>query len=222
MKIIPDEIRLFFTFSSVEPIPEDDLLSHLRGMGFDEIKEIPKRLGTETFGIERLNIARSGRCEIIYDPRRGRLGIVGNNSQEVLQKFEQLESMLRDMGFDFSSQLKFFEFSSDNRIFVKGKRPLQNIANFLEVEKFSKFKEIVGTEVAPFCIRFYPKDKINTVQDFKEIPKWFDFHIYPFVPNPQYHALKIIFRDNDISNVKNFVKEVDNKILRIIELIQSG
>ncbi len=215
-----EEFRLSFIFTSVEPIPEGVLLSWLEERGFAEIRDVPKRIGTETFGIERLNIARKGACQVIYDPRVGNLGIAGRRYEEVLEEFDRVATMLKEMGFDFLKEMKCFELVLEGRVFAKGKpKPLEKITDFLETEKFSALNRIIGAEVIPFDIRFCPKSEMGTIEDLRRIPKWFDIHIHPYVPNPNYYGVRLVFRDTDISNVKKFAETANDKIVEIINVI---
>jgi hypothetical protein len=218
--LIIDEIRLSFSFKSPEPIPENTLLSWLIEKGFQEITDVPKRVGTSIIGIERVNIARRGNCQVLYDPHLGNLGVAGNKLDDVLMEFDVVESMLKEKGFNIVDDIKFVEFVMDSRLFLKAKmKPLEKISSFLDAQKFSKFGEIMGEDVIPFDIRFCPKKEMKTSEDFRKIPKWFDIHVHPYVPNPNYYSIHIVFRDTDIFNVKTFVKTVSDKIINIIKVI---
>jgi hypothetical protein len=220
LKLIPTEYRLSFLFSSVEPVPESILLDWLEEKGFTEIKDIPKRIGTESVGIERLNIARRGTCQVIYDPSVASLGIAGRSYEEVLREFGRVESMLKEKGIDFLKEMRGFELTLEARVFAKGMpKPLESITKFLGTEKLSEFNEIVGAEVIPFCIRFCPKSEMETFENLRRIPKWFDFYIYPLIVNPNYYAIRAVFRDTDLSHVKKFAEVINDKILEMIKVI---
>jgi len=220
LNLIIDEVKLSFIFKSSEPVPESTLLSWLMEKGFQDITDVPKRVGTSTFGIERLNIARKGTCQVLYDPHGGNLGVAGNKLKEVLDGFDVIELLLKEKGFDVAEDVKFVEFVMDSRVFVKGKlKPLEKISHFHEVQKFSKFSEIMGEDVIPFDIRFCPKREAKTSEDFRKIPKWFDIHVHPYISNPNYYSIHIVLRDSDLSNVKAFAKTVSDKTLNIIKVI---
>jgi len=156
VRLYPEEIRMSFIFVAIEPIPEDELLSYLQEKGFEEIKEIPKILGTERLGFARANIARKDSCEVLYDPRSPSLGVTGKNRKEVLDRFEEIEEMISDIE-EFTTQVKYYELFSIYKVYTKSKnKPLNCISEFLWYEKFGKFNEIFNTEIAPFSIRFYP------------------------------------------------------------------
>jgi hypothetical protein len=218
-----EEVRLTFVFKSVDPIPEDLLLEWLSENGYEKITEFPKRIGTSMFGIERINIARKGDCQILYDPRVGSLGIASNKPSNVVKEFNVIESMLKEKGYDLSQEIKFYEMLFQGRLFIKGKfKPLESICSFVGIEKFSRFKNVMGEEVAPFDIRFYPKREMKTTENLRGIPKWFDVHIYPFIENPGYYAVSIVFRDADSINVKSFTEDIANKVLGIFDIIVGG
>lgn len=218
-----EEFRLSFIFTTVDPVPEGVLLSWLEEKGFTEIKDIPKRIGTGTFGIERLNIARKGFCQVLYNPNVASLGVAGRKYEEVLREFSEVESILKEMGFDLSKEVRCFELVLEGRVFVKGKaKPLETIANFIGIEKFSLFNKIIGAEVIPFDIRFVPKTQMMTFENLRTIPKWFDIHVYPHIPNPNYYGVRFIFRDTELSKVKKLAETANNKILEVIKLIRGS
>jgi hypothetical protein len=220
LDLIIDEVKISFIFRSAEPVPEATLLSWLIEKGFQDITDVPKRVGTSTFGIERLNIARKGACQVLYDPHGGNLGVAGNKLKEVLEAFNAIESLLKEKGFDIHEDIKCVEFVLDSRVFVKGKlKPLEKISNFVGAQKLSKFSEIMGEDVIPFDIRFCPKREAKASEDFRKIPKWFDVHVHPYISNPNYYSIRIVFRDIDLSNVKAFSETVSDKILNIIKII---
>jgi len=217
------EIRLSFMFKNIEPIPEDILLEWLVEKNFEIITEIPKKIGTITFGIERVNIARRGDCQVLYDPHVGSLGIAGNRPAEVLKEFEVIESMLKEKGFDLSTDIKSIELVFHGRAFVRDRfKPLEKICKFIGIDKFSKFNEVMGEEVAPFDIRFYPKREMKTSENLRHISRWFDVHIHPLVENPNYCAIHVVFRDTNITNIKAFTETIRDKILQILTIIIEG
>lgn len=90
IKIIPDEIGMSFFFVAKEPIPEDELVELLKTRAYEEITETPKFIGSPDFGIERQNIVRKGKCQILYDLTQGMIGVVGKNYDEILERFEEM------------------------------------------------------------------------------------------------------------------------------------
>jgi hypothetical protein len=223
MKLTLDEVRMAFIFPLEEPFPEDHLLENLKGRGFVEITEVPKRIGTEAFGIERLDIVKKGGCKVAYDDKAGIISVVGRVPLEVLKTFEEVGKTLEDMGYNLLTDMRTFELHIKGRFFVKDKaKPLESIANFLGLDKLSKFKDVVGEEVAPFCVRFYPKDKMRSAENLRRTAKWFDLNFYPYVPNPQYFGIDAVFRNPDLVAIKDMLEKIEERTLKIIEIITSG
>lgn len=220
MKVIFEEVRMSFIFTSSEPIPGDYLLDNLIRRNFVEITEIPKRIGSEIFGVERLDIAKKGECRVVYDGLLGILSIVGRVPSEVMERFDEVGQMLKDLGYDFTTEIRTYEAYLRSKIFVKGKvRPLEAIANFLGPEKMTKFKDIVGEECAPLCIRFYPKNEMKAIENLRRTIKWFDFNIYPHILNPQDFGIEVVLRNPELSILKDRFMRIEESILRIVEII---
>ena len=102
---------------------------------------------------------------------------------------------------------------------IKSKNYNEEIENFIGKEKFLKFKDIFGFEVSPFSIRFYPTKDVRTTENLKELRQWLDINVYPYVLNPQYFAMDIAIRNPELGVMKNYLKQIEDIILRIIESI---
>jgi len=223
LKFIIEECRLSFIFKSVEPLPESELLSWLVTEGFAEIKDIPRKIGTPTFGIERMNIARKGANEVLYDNLGGLLGVTGKKIEDVMEGFDIVGSILKKNGVDLPSNVKSLELALSLRIFVKGvHKPLEKIGKFLGINRFSGFSKIMEEEVIPFDVRFCPRREAKTSENLKTIANWFDIHIYPYVYNPNYFEVRVVFRDSSFEKVIEFTKTVMDKMASIISIILEG
>ena len=84
------------------------MLEWLSEKDYEKITEFPKRVGTSMFGIERINIARKGDYQILYDPHVGSLEIANNKPSNVVKEFNVIESMLKEKGYDLSQEIKFY------------------------------------------------------------------------------------------------------------------
>lgn len=214
IKVYPLEIRFDFVFLAVDAVDENDLLDHLKEKGFEESK-IPK-IGRvdEDFTLKKTNIAEKGKCDILYD--RDRVSIMGRHSKEILYRVDETEKILKDL----EVHTKCFGFNSTYRIASKSKNPpLYSISRFLG-NKFKGITDILSVEVAPFSLRFFPKNKIDLQEDIKTQPEWFDIQIYPYIVNPQYYGATVVFRDPDLQKTKSFLGMMESKLLDIIRLIE--
>jgi hypothetical protein len=220
IEILIEACKFSFIFRSGEPIPESELLSWLLAEGFEKISDIPKRIGTTTFGIERMNIARKKTSEVLYDDSNGVLIVTGKHPKEAFGVFNEVMSMLEKNEFDIANNVRSYEFGLNGRVFVKGKfKPLDKIAEFMGTEKFSKFSDILGEEVIPFDIRFCPKRESSTSESFKTLTSWFDIHIFPNVINPNYYTVRAVFRDPSVAKMIKFSETIDAKISSILSVI---
>jgi|GEM_PF-4640105 len=61
---------------------------------------------------------------------------------------------------------------------------------------------------------------MNTVDDIRNISDWFDIQIYPYIANPQYYGINMVFKDAEISNIKKFAETMEDKIVDITKLIE--
>jgi len=220
IRLFPEEIRLGILFRAPDPIPEDDLISYLKEIGFEEITGIPKIFGTEESGFVRANIARKGPCEVLYNPPQASLEVVGKNFKEVLDRFDEIKSML-DGKEEIATQIRSYQLVSSYKVFTKDRyRPLHHISDFVRYDKIDKFNSLLNEEITPFSIRLCPKSKIDVVENIRDIPDWFDIQIFPYVLNPQYYGVNIVFRNPDILKVREFTKKMEDRIENMIMLLE--
>lgn len=223
LQIYPQDYRITILFNNPYPFPEEQLIEILSKKGFSEIKDIPKIMGTPPLQVIRATVARKGDNEVLYNPDKGHLGIIGLNFKEVNDDFEILESTIKsELGIEKSaikSAIKSAELISSNRVYSKN-APLEVISKFLESANFSKFKEVFGedADIKPFTVRMYINTEISG--SINTLSNWADLTIEPFIPNPKYYLVRLIYRDTDNDKVKEIAKKVDNIILDSIRLIE--
>lgn len=226
--INPRNITISARFPVENPFEEDELLELLKKGGFKEIppskREVPvPRLPQ---GV-RLNIsinaiAEKGGIMVNYDPQGG-VSVRGNDFSKVGNFFAQVADLIESNYPELYKRITFFEHSAVVRVSKKeGQTPLQEIHAFLELNKLSKFNEIMGERVAPFCIRFYPKEKMGIMKNLREVVDWFDFYIYPEISNPRVYSLRIVFRKEEFSKIQVFTERCEKKIKKIINVISKG
>ena len=91
---------------------------------------------------------------------------------------------------------------------------------FCSCSLFFGWSPLLGEEITPFSIRLCPKSKIGVAENIRDIPDWFDIQIFPYVLNPQYYGVNIVFRNPDILKVKEFTKKMEDRIENMIMLLE--
>jgi hypothetical protein len=219
LQIYPQDYRITILFNNPYPFPEEQLIEILSKKGFSEIKDIPKIMGTPPLQVIRATVVRKGDNEVLYNPDKGYLGIIGLNFKEVNDDFEILESTIKsELGIE-KSAIKSAELISSNRVYSIN-APLEVISRFLESANFSKFKEVLGEDIdiKPFTVRMYINTEISG--SINTLSNWADLTIEPFIPNPKYYLVRLIYRNTDNDNVKEVAKKLDKIILNSIRLIE--
>jgi|Deesub1362A_J573_1020465.scaffolds.fasta_scaffold12045_1 hypothetical protein len=226
-KIFPEIMEISLFYYVKDPIPKDEFLELLRNKNFKEVLEEPKIIKVGELTLERATIAKKRDCKINYNDRDGIISIIGNKFTELLTTYNELEEILRNEGY-FEGVINF-EFSSRFRIQVGAKLDsmLKLIAqafneNYLSKDKFSKFEDILGMKLQPFCIRFCLKELGDYIGDLREAKDWLDVYIFPYIPNTRYLAFWYVFRSTDSEKIKDFATNIEERTLRMLEVIISG
>jgi hypothetical protein len=207
-------------FPASEPVFLQDLLEATAKRGFTKISG-PAKIGSGLLEIERLNIARKGDCDLIYDVESGVIGVAGKESTLVVDVFEDLKYVFDDLQLSVTaSNITYVELVLNGIVSAKSKvRPLRSIADFYGKGKFDQISTLLHEEVAPFSVRFYPKSAMDAVNDLKTIPKWFDISISPNISNPKFYGITIVFRDTEIQRVEHTTRDIESLVMSIIKVI---
>lgn len=225
LRMNPRNILISALFPVEDPFERDELLNLLKEGGFEEVPPserevpIPELPQGVKLNISLNAIAKKEEVLVNYDPQ-GKVGVRGDDFSKVGEIFAEVKSLIESNYPRLYERITYFEHSAVVRVSIKeGKTPLQEIGNFLGFEKFSRFNKIIGEEVAPFCIRFYPKEKMEVIKNLRKVIDWFDFYIYPEISNPRVYSLRIVFRKEEFTKVKEFTEECNEKIIKIIKII---
>ena len=210
LKVRFDEVVFAFVYKGVpDVVPEDLLVEKLEERGF-EIEEGPRVFEFPGGEMMRLDIARKGDVDVLYDPRESFIGVgtkTGNVS--VLTNYiENLSEILRELELDSPS---FYRISARGRAWY-GKNVKESLKDVLEI-KLKNVEEKLGVDfkLQPACIRLIPAD-----MDFGKLP-WIDLLIEPLVNNPKYYRTELIYQDLDLASSLQMLRDMGERIANLLK-----
>jgi len=116
-----------------------------------------------------------------------------------------------DLRLNLERDIDYSELVSD-LVVESDKSPLIDIGRFNN--KYSVFNGIMGMETSAYSISIVPKGFLPSSK------KWFDIRIEPRVTMPdREYFIHAIYRNENIDDVLAFAREVNSKILSLIEKI---
>jgi hypothetical protein len=82
-------------------------------------------------------------------------------------------------------------------------------------ETINGLGNVLGQEVSPFTLRLVSKGKVPNQED------WIDIDIEPLVTRPtKTYLISVICRSSQKSKVLSFAKELESRIIRLVDSIE--
>lgn len=210
MSLIINSLGLSYKFPTPHPFDEKEFLGNLKDTFIQSnILGVDIAAPDQTYPIYA---TKSGTCALNFQPKRGIIGVKGNNFSEVNSYFEKINEILSDkMGVNIN-EVDYLELVGDGR--YKGKEvPLETISKNYNLLNTSIIQDFFNNEeIIPFEIRCCSKEALNNKRNIRELNNWFELQILPLIVNPSFYYWQVIFRKDDVSKVKLFWNDIERKI----------
>ncbi len=160
------------------------------------------------------DIARKGEITVTVESDSGKVGVVGRSLQKAKVAFQELANLVEtEVGVSLEKNVRFYWFIVHYRVNT-GKTPRNEIAKGANNDYLTRFTELLGEDLTSFTIRLAPK---NAVPDGEN---WFDIAIEPDVTDERSYHVGVVFRNSDKEKTERFVRDLENKILELIRIIE--
>lgn len=212
MEIKPQRYRLAIVFHTLFfPFTYPELIDSLKKREYS-VPPPPRPAPTGQRVYVGGHIATKNGCIIDVNEEKKTLAGEGSQVENVIKSIEELMDVVEeDFRLNLERDVDYIELVSD--LVVKSdKSPLKDIEGFNN--KYSAFNGIMGMETSAYSISIVPKGFLPSSK------KWFDIRIEPRVTTPdREYFIHAIYRDENIGDVLAFAREVNSKILSLIEKI---
>lgn len=215
MNIIPQRYHLGVVFNAFYfPLTIPDLYKSLATKKFSlapSLEPLPAGIRKYVGG----TLAYRGRTFLTVSPERNLIGMDSDSTENLLESFSDIADLLKkDFGVDVNSDVNYVEAIAD-LIVATNKNPIKTIGK-VTAQSFSQFDRVMGCKTAHRLLSIAPKNSSPNSRD------WFEIQISPRLsqPNRQYY-LNIVFRNQRFSVVNGFLKEINEKVLSLIKVIES-
>jgi hypothetical protein len=180
-------------------------------MSGKEITEGPLQLT-----IESAHVGKKADVNIFHDPVKGIVGIVGKNIDEVFTIFDEVVNVLtKELTLNLNTTVSYYEM-----IYVlflsSTKPPWKVIRTYVGNNKLDSVGRILGGLTGVSTINFCPYEGIPTNK------KWYSLSIEPAIKNPEQYWIKTIYREPEISEIKNHSKKLREEMIEIIKAIEKN
>ena len=194
-----------------------------------DIRELRRALaknGYELSPVERLpppptrvsftgDVARKAETTVTVESDRGEIGVIGGSLQEAKDAFEELTRVIdSELGLSLYENVGYHWFVVHYKVDT-GRVPHNGITKAENKDYIAQFSRILGEDLSSFSIRLAPKDAIPNQEN------WFDIAIEPDILRKNWYHVGVVFRNPDRGKTETFVRDLENKILRLIKVIEA-
>jgi hypothetical protein len=196
------------------PIDFRDLRRALAKNGYElsHVANVPPPPTRVRFGGE---IGRKGETAVEVESDSGDIWVVGRSLQEAQSSFEELAKIVdSEIGVLLHDNVKFYWATGHYRI-ATGKAPHSEIARVENKEYVNQSSKIIGQDLCSFSIRLGSKNA--TPND----ATWTDIAIEPDTIDERLYHVGVVFRNPNKEMAETFVKDLENRLLRLIKVIEA-
>jgi len=213
MKCKPLAISYGITLNTyLYPLTFHELADSLEKRGYEISSSLPfpRPLGRWTGAGE---IARKGKTVVQIDASAQALTVLDISIKSALDSFDEIIKMLiEDHNVDLNEFARFYRFSATYESPTK-KQAYETIATTLNFPILGNLEKIMGEKVWPFELRFGGAGfKVNS-------ENWFDITVRPNYERNDSYIIVVVYRNSDRAKTQKFVKSFEEKVTKIIRLI---
>lgn len=169
----------------------------------------PTRIG---FGGD---IARKKETTISVETDSGEIGVVNRTLQGAKAAFEELTNVIStELGVSLHENVRFYWYAVHYRVDT-GKIPQNEIAKTEKKDYIARFGQVLGEDLSLFSVRLIPKNVAPNQES------WFDIAIEPDILNEKLYHVGVVFRSPDRGKTETFVSDLENKLLKLIRIIEA-
>lgn len=214
MKLKVNFVRIGMNFRTVLfPLTILEISQSLEKLGYEISPSLPSPRPTGRMtGVGE--IARKGRTSVRINADAQVLRVAGISQESVMQVLDSIVTIIQeDYDVDINEFARFYVFSI-NYEYPTEKRCYETIAKALRAPVFNDIEGIMEEEIWPLELRFGGA-KLSVNSD-----NWFDITIQPSFERNDSYKLNVVYRNTDVNKWRTFMKELDNKIIKILKLIE--
>lgn len=213
MKLRQNMVRIGINFRTVLfPLTLLEICQSLEKLGYEISPSLPSpRPPGRMTGVGE--IARKGRTSISIDAGAQVLRVADISQESAIEAFDSIVKILQeDYDVHINEFARFYDFFGEYT-YPTEKRCYETIAKALKGSIFDDIEEIMEEDIWPLELRFGgAKLSVNS-------ENWFDIRIRPSFERNDSYILSAVFRNADVSRWRTFMKVLESRMMRILELI---
>lgn len=195
------------------PTTIKELVTSLEKRGYEINPSIPSPLPPGRFNVTG-ELARKGKTSVMVETGTKLIFVVDDSIQSSIERFEEIISgLIEDHEIDLNEFARYYRFTA-TYLFKTKKPAYETISNTIKSPILNEFSKIIGEDVSPLVLRLGGTNlRIND-------ENWFDINIEPNFLRDDSYVINIVYRNQDRSKTKKFMETIENKLQRIIRIIE--
>jgi len=213
MKVEPIQIIYGVRFTTLLfPLNYSGLMNSLEKRGYEISSGIPfPRLPIRIGGAGE--IARKGKTIVQVDAGQQILQVVGTDLKSTFECFQEIEKALKeDCNFQIIDFARTYNISA-NYVSSTRNRSYEAIAKAFSSPIFNDLGKIMEENLWPLTLNFAGANLVVNSNN------WFDISIRPNLERDNSYTIEVVFRNADRLKTEKFLQTLEEKLTRIIELI---
>jgi len=198
------------------PIDARELADALTEAGYATPPQIPPAKARMRIGFGG-EIARKNGTVIDGNSDRGVLGVTAKSYDSASKCYDELKAIINDnLKINIEERSRFFEIIAEYK-FESVKNPLESISKeFSETRILKDISDIFEHKTSMYSLRLASEGKIPNQEE------WLDITIEPDIIKPDsIYNITVIFRSRQKTKVENFGKELEARLQKVIDAIES-
>ena len=221
LKLIFDTFKLTLAYRTKFPFVDEELDKKLKEAGFSSSAPGHTVLRLSSDGQESVAFRWTGSgSEVYYDPARAFLSAEGNVPESVREAFGKLIGIAKALlSSGWPTEIKWSELYSVIRV-LGDRQPLESYSVAYSPKIVERMTKLLGVPVKPFLFAVFGSSETLVGQPLDEVPDWTNIILEPFIQNPKYYFMKVVFRRQDISKVVDFASKLETTAGSVISEIE--
>lgn len=198
------------------PIDARELADALAEAGYSTPPQIPPAKAKIRIGFGG-KIARKNGIVIDGNSDRGILGVTAKSYESAIKGYDELNAIINDnLKINIEARSRFFEIIAEYK-FESIKNPLESISKaFGKTRILKDISNIFEHKTSMYSLRLVSEGKIPNQEE------WLDITIEPDIIKPDsIYNITVIFRSCQKKKVEHFGKELETRLPKIIDTIES-
>ena len=220
--LYPDLISISVHFRKPYFFPEDQVNDFVIKAGFTVPDEGAKVLEVLPNGTQAPSSRwTKGTVEVFYSGARSMLTFRGDKIQGVATAFSDVLKLVEsNLSKELPKELEWTEIQLDGRA-TSDYLPMQILSDLGDESIKKELGAIFNLELRNFSIRLFSTDSTALDNPINKIVDWFDLTIEPFIPNPSYFHIRLVYRLHDSKKAVAFALTSEKTIMDALGVMEN-